>query len=213
MDRANEGLILIEDFLKGNLDKKNREIILRKLSLDDAFYQDFQLWVNLDDWLEELPAFEINQVLDMDVRETIPIYKRYPIVFSMACSILLLIYTGWYFYQKYDSVDKLTGQFSYTEINNPQNDQGMAGGDNTKPNITQQAFEASTYEQIDTTYQFSLQPFMLKVRMPKVSKKFGKNLHVVYDYNIDKYKMTLENQTFNIEESTEWKKLYLRAVK
>lgn len=201
----------IEDYIEGNLDKNEEIIFLQKLRDDDDFYQDFQLWTNLDDWLEELPAFEIRQALRVEVRaiKVIPFHKKKSFIYSMvSCAVLVLLGFGWYLIEKNRTIPQLLGEIQYAEINASKSGQGMAGGDNSKPSFSNQPFEAIAYAQKDTTYQFSFEPFKIKFRLPKVYKSFGKNLTIIYDYKLDKYTMTLGNQAFNIEESKEWKKLY-----
>ena len=211
MDTPTEDFILMDDFLKGKLDENAKEGVLRRLSFDDNFYQDFQLWSNLDDWLEELPAFEVRQALRGEVREIKKVYfyekKPFLYLLSIACSVLVLIGVGWYLIEKSKTTPQLLGAVQYAEINASKSGSGMAGDDNSKPYFYKEKFEAVEFAQKDTTYQFIYNPFTVKLRLPKVYKNFGKNFTIIYDYKSKKYTMTLENQSFNIEESKEWKKL------
>ena len=205
----------IENYIEGNLEEKEEITFLQKLRDDDALYQDFQLWTHLDDWLEEIPGFEIRQALQVEVkgRAIKPIYISTTIKVLAACVIPLLIGLGLNYHEYNKNLPQLAGQFQYAEINAPKSGNGLVEGDNSKPHFYDKPFEVIAFSQKDTTYQFTFEPFMLKFRLPKVYKKFGKNLNIIYDYELGKYTMTLENQTFNIQESKEWKKLYPQTIK
>lgn len=210
MDTPSEDFILIDDFLKNKLDENAKEGVLKRLSSDDNFYQDFQLWTNLDDWLEELPAFEIRQALRVEeVREIVPFYKKTAFIYSIACSVLLLIGFGWYFISRDEGLKVLSGEVQYGVIIIQENAGTGFGNSDSKGNIrfkTKQ-FSVEQSSQIDTTYTFTRNPFVLKFRMENIEENFGKNMVVTYNYKTKKYEFSIGKTPYHLEETITWKKL------
>ncbi len=210
MDTPTEDFILIDDFLKDKLDANAKEGVLKKLSSDDNFYQDFQLWTNLDDWLEELPAFEIRQALRMDEREIkkVPFYKKKYFTYLVACSFLFLIGVGWYFSQN-QGLKELSGEVQYGVIISQENAGTGFGNSDSKDKIRFKIkqFSVEQSSQMDTTYTFTRNPFVLKFRMKNIEENFGKKMVVTYNYKTKKYEFSIGKMPYHLEETITWKKL------
>jgi hypothetical protein len=200
----------IEDYFEGNLDKEEQLSFLQKLRDDDAFYKDFQLWTNLDEWLEELPSIEIRQILVPKTEEK-PIFtliKTPKIVWSIACSIMLLLGFGWYKLSQNKSLKEQNGQLEFAVINLPDNGgKGFGGGGEGKLVYEKTAFKVAENAQKDTTYTFANKPLNLVVRVPKIEDKMEINWKLLYDYKNKEFQLFIRDKKFIIKETTKWTKL------
>jgi hypothetical protein len=200
----------IEEYLEGNLDKGEQLSFLQKLRDDDAFYRDFQLWTNLDEWLEELPSIEIRQIL-VPTPEEKPIFrliKTPKIVWSIACAIMLLLGFGWYKLFQNKTLKEQNSQLEFAVINLPNNGgKGFGGGSDGGLVYEKIAFKVIENTQNDTTYTFALKPLNLVVRVPEIEDSLLRNWILVYDYKNKNFQLSIKNKKFIINESLKWTKL------
>jgi hypothetical protein len=216
MKTENDNFDLIDDFMEGNLDEQGEKDFFQRLDTDEDFYQDFQLWNNIDDWLDELPDFEIREAL-IDIPEVAEKSKkvawlssllRNPFMkLSVACSVLLVLGFGIYFLTKDDGLKELSGQVKFGVVV-PLGVMGSGFGD-TKGSIKfkNKQFSVERFLQIDTTYTFSRNPFELKFRTLKITETFGENMVIKYNFSTKKYEFYIGKTLYNLEETNTWKKL------
>jgi hypothetical protein len=216
MKTENDNFDLIDDFMEGNLDEQGEKDFFQRLDTDEDFYQDFQLWNNIDDWLDELPDFEIRAAL-IDIPEVAEKPKnvawlssllRNPFMkLSVACSVLLVLGFWIYFLTKDDGLKELSGQVKFGVIVTPEAMGSGFGDSRDSIKFKTKQFLVERFLQVDTTYTFSRNPFELKFRTSKIIETFGENMVVKYNFSTKKYEFYIGKTLYNLEETNTWKKL------
>lgn len=207
---------LIDDFMEGNLDENGEKEFFQKLSDDEEFYQDFQLWNNIDELLDELPDFEINEVLN-ETHEVSEKPKKAPwlknlftkpfIKLSVACSVLLMLGFGVYFFTRNEGLKEMSGQVKFGVIIPPEANGSGFGDSKDSIRFKIKQFSVEKFSQVDTTYVFTRNPFLLKFKTPSIEDSFGMNMNIIYNFETRKYEFTIGKMSYNLQETNTWKKL------
>lgn len=204
----------IDDFIQGKMTLKEEANFLQRLETDKKLFADYQLWVKLDDWLEEIPFAEIQQGIKEKEEETaketgkiIPFSWLY--LRQLAALVFLVGGLTTLVYQEFYNHKSIETQVIFLEkmpvyINSPEPLAEVALVEKIPLKIT-----VSEYPQKDTTYQLTLKnkrPIMV-FRVPKVDSAFANESTIRWNNTLHLFELSLYPKTFNVMPSQQWKKL------
>lgn len=214
----------IEKFLHGQLSPEAELLFYQRLKTDEAFLRDFQLWTNLEDWLEEVTENEIKAAVNIQPMGSarhegenkgivlkMLTNKKQPVGVML---VLMVCFGGlmyWYVrFYKSDS-ELVTGQMSYVE-GNTNTGKGAFEGDGSVEAKVPLNWRAEKYEGKDIMYQFfypdSLSsPTEIIFRVPDLTKDFAKGAILFYSWSHKKFILKMDNQVFFINKTHDWEKL------
>lgn len=216
---------LIEGLLNNTLKGEELNETLTRLRDDHDFYVDFQLWVNLDEWIIGLPEHELATALaEPQKTETsrlgniVKYWKRISsikpnisTVLSVAASLFIVVGGIVTYYKFFSKAETITvGNIKYREIGNDMKGHGAfdQGGKSDKIPFKLKPFAVQADFQLDTTYIFQYEPeFKLVFKAPFVNKEFGKGFRLEYNYNTQKFTLFTGSNTYILQQTSEWKKL------
>ncbi len=216
VDRFDE----IEDYIKGNLDKKNEVTFLERLKTDDILYQDFQLWTKLEQWFEEDTFSEIEAILDEEIsnEKTLNnhVQNKQSIMFNqlfkiVACtlffgSFIIIIYKQFY------DISSMNGSFTYSKglfMNSNSDNKKLEGL--SKFNVSSIDWIIETQEHSnDTTYQFLFDeniPKRILLRVPQIRYNFKDKMSIHFIDSSNSYILKIDYKEFMLSPTKKWTKL------
>lgn len=216
VDRFDE----IEDYIKGNLDKKSEVMFLERLKTDDILYQDFQLWTKLEQWFEEDTFSEIEAILDEAISNEKTLNSRVQnkrsIIFNQlfkiaACTLFLGLFISIIYKQFYD-ISSMNGSFTYSKglfINSNSGNKKLEGLSKYNFSSIDWLIEAQEHSN-DTTYQFIFDeniPKRILLRVPQIRYNFKDKMSIHFIDSSNSYILKIDYKEFMLSPTQKWTKL------
>jgi hypothetical protein len=222
IDRFDE----IEAFIQGELNTVDQIAFLKRLREDDALYNDFQLWTKLEAWFEEKAYYDIEVIVDEQIREEkseslepkkkklirlSPRFRELAACLALISSLWLLVYKQFY------NLHELNGTFQYNKalsVNSiTKNDENNTS---LKYRVQSVEWKIEKSLQNDTTYQLIIEGDDAKkflLRVPEVKHNFGRESSIYFNNSINGFVLKTKDKRFILRPTKGWTKLKLLPPK
>ena len=208
----------IEHFIHGKMTPKEESDFLQRLQTDKKLFADYQLWVKLDDWLEEIPFAEIEQVIEekqkQDAQEQHD-FAMLPWVYlrKVAALICVIGSLGLMVYKTFYEVNQLTLQTtlwvpSHIYINSPK---PVLLPDSLQYKQVPLTFHLEEFRQKDTTYLLatSTERPVIRFRVPRLDSAFAQQSDIRWINGLQLYELRFyqHHKSFRLKPSKQWQRL------